>query len=281
MKVLTCDMKSETFTSDFVSSLRNTGFAVIVNHDIPKEKMDALYQKWAGVFADDKVKQIYLFDKQSQAGYFPFKSENAKGSTKKDLKEFWHIYCNRKDWKETVPLMSEYSVRNVFRPLEKLAIELLNTLEAQTPGENTNNKGWGNAVKGSDQTLFRILHYPPVGEGAEGVRAEAHEDINLITLLPSATAPGLQVKDASGNWHDVGVSEENAIIVNVGDMLQELTNGYYISTTHRVLNPTGEEALKPRYSAPLFLHPQSDFMLSSRHTANSYLMERLRELGLV
>ncbi len=281
MKVLTCDMQSVTFVDDFVSSLRNTGFAVIVNHGIEKERVEALYRKWAGVFADDNAKKVFLFNKESQAGYFPFKSENAKGSTKKDLKEFWHIYCNRENWKESVPLLSEYSVRDMFFPMETLATKLLNILEAQTPSESTNNKGWGNAVKGSDQTLFRILHYPPVGEGAEGVRAEAHEDINLITLLPSATAPGLQVKDAAGNWHDVGVDGENAIIVNVGDMLQELTNGYYISTTHRVLNPTGEEALKPRYSAPLFLHPHSDFMLSSRHTANSYLMERLRELGLV
>lgn len=83
MKVLTCDMQSDTFTKDFVSSLRNTGFAVIVNHGIAKKNMDALYKKWAGVFAEEKVKQIYLYDKQSQAGYFPFKSENAKGSTKK------------------------------------------------------------------------------------------------------------------------------------------------------------------------------------------------------
>lgn len=281
MKVLTCDMKSETFVQDFVSSLRNTGFAVIVNHDIPKDRIDNLYTKWAGVFNDQKVKEIYLFDKKTQAGYFPFKSENAKGSTKKDLKEFWHIYCNRKDWKESVPLLADPSVKWLFLPLQKLAINLLEILEAQTPGEFSNNKGWANAVKGSENTLFRILHYPPIGENAEGVRAEAHEDINLITLLPSATAPGLQVKDANGNWHDVGVSGDNAIIVNVGDMLQELTNGYYVSTTHRVLNPTGEDALKSRYSAPLFLHPQSDFMLSSRHTANSYLMERLRELGLV
>lgn len=281
MKVLTCDMKSETFVSDFVSSLRNTGFAVIVNHDIPKDRIDNLYTKWAAVFNDQKVKEIYLFDKKTQAGYFPFKSENAKGSTKKDLKEFWHIYCNRKDWKESVPLLADPSVKWLFLPLQKLAINLLEILEAQTPGEFSNNKGWANAVKGSENTLFRILHYPPIGENAEGVRAEAHEDINLITLLPSATAPGLQVKDANGNWHDVGVSGDNAIIVNVGDMLQELTNGYYVSTTHRVLNPTGEDALKSRYSAPLFLHPQSDFMLSSRHTANSYLMERLRELGLV
>src|SRR5690348_2378835 len=114
MKVLTCDMKSETFISDFVSSLRNTGFAVIVNHDIPKERIDNLYKKWAGVFSDEKVKEIYLFDKKTQAGYFPFKSENAKGSTKKDLKEFWHIYCNRKDWKESVPLLADPSVKWLF-----------------------------------------------------------------------------------------------------------------------------------------------------------------------
>ena len=112
------------------------------------------------------------------------------------------------------------------------------------------------------------------------MRAAAHGDINMLTLLPAATAGGLQVKDAQGNWLDVPI-KPNWIIVNVADMLQECTGYYYKSTTHRVLNPTGEAAKKSRLSMPLFLHPRDDVQLSARHTGKSYRAERYKELGLV
>ncbi len=132
------------------------------------------------------------------------------------------------------------------------------------------------------KTLLRVLHYPPL-EGDEelgAIRAGAHEDINLLTVLPAANEPGLQVKTKEGDWLDVPCDFGN-LIINIGDMLQEASGGYYPSTTHRVINPEGADKTKSRISLPLFLHPKPEVVLSERHTANSYLMERLRELGVI
>jgi isopenicillin N synthase-like dioxygenase len=144
-------------------------------------------------------------------------------------------------------------------------------------------------VEHSEQNLLRILHYPPLGLGSDAqritadgaVRAAAHEDINLITLLPAATYPGLQVKTKDGEWiwADMNVPKD-AIIVNAGDMLQEASGGYFKSTTHRVVNPTGLGATVSRYSMPMFIHPRPDVRLSDKYTAGEYLDERLKELGL-
>lgn len=289
MKVLTCDLNSSVFNQDFASSLKETGFAVITGHSLEQAEMQRFYEMWAKVFEDNKLKQKHLFTKETQSGYFPFKSENAKGSSVKDLKEFWHIYPNRDGSYADVPVLEKLpgigSRRNTFSvadQLESLAVQLLEALEEFTPSASNNNLGWGSAVKNSDQTLFRILHYPPLNgdEEPDAVRAAAHEDINLLTLLPVATAPGLQVQDKNGEWLTVS-AEQNSIIVNCGDMLEELTNGYYKSTTHRVVNPAPAFNKKSRYSAPLFLHPSKDFMLSSKYTAGEYLTERLKELGLI
>ena len=126
-----------------------------------------------------------------------------------------------------------------------------------------------------------MLHYPPLrGDEPEGaVRAAEHGDINLLTILPAATAEGLQAKMSNDEWVDVPINK-NWIIINSGDMLEEATGFYYPSTKHRVLNPTGEAAKKPRLSMPLFLHPRDDVKLSDRYTAHSYRMERYGELGL-
>ena len=137
-------------------------------------------------------------------------------------------------------------------------------------------------VEQSDKTLLRILYYPPL-EGDEelgAIRAGAHEDINLLTILPAANEPGLQVKTKENEWLDVPCDFGN-LIINIGDMLQEASEGYYPSTTHRVVNPEGADKTKSRISLPLFLHPKPDVVLSERHTANSYLMEHLRELGVI
>jgi len=129
--------------------------------------------------------------------------------------------------------------------------------------------------------LLRILHYPPltasVADGA--VRAAEHEDINLITLLPAATAPGLEVKDVHGNWHAVPC-DPGAVVVNAADMLQACTEHYYISTTHRVVNPEDENKHRSRYSMPLFLHAHPDVRLTGQLTAGQYLTQRLHEIGL-
>jgi isopenicillin N synthase-like dioxygenase len=137
-------------------------------------------------------------------------------------------------------------------------------------------------IKNSEQTLLRVLHYPPLdgSEEPDAIRAAAHEDINLLTILPAANEPGLQVKGKDGNWIDVPCDFGN-LIVNIGDMLQEASGGYFPSTTHRVINPEGSDQTRARISLPLFLHPRPDVVLSERYTADSYLTERLRELGVI
>jgi isopenicillin N synthase-like dioxygenase len=140
-------------------------------------------------------------------------------------------------------------------------------------------------IAGCDQTLLRVLHYPPLrGDEPPGSeRAAAHGDINLLTILPAATEPGLQVLgkelDAQGQrqWFDVPC-DFGLLIVNIGDMLEEASGHYYPSTTHRVLNPAGEGRFKSRVSLPLFLHPRREVRLSERYTVGSYFEERMQEL---
>jgi isopenicillin N synthase-like dioxygenase len=134
-------------------------------------------------------------------------------------------------------------------------------------------------LDGSDHTLLRVLHYPPLtgDEPAGALRAAAHGDINLLTLLPAATEPGLQVLGQDGGWHDVHC-DFNFLIVNIGDMLAEASGQYYPSTVHRVLNPMGAARAMPRISLPLFLHPRREVVLSERYTVGSYFDERMLEL---
>ena len=132
----------------------------------------------------------------------------------------------------------------------------------------------------SDQNLMRVIHYPPLNEmmNYDGVRAAAHTDINLITLLVSGSQPGLQVQDKKGQWIDVE-SKKGQVIINIGDMLQKCSQGYYPSTIHRVVNPK-KTSNKSRYSMPLFLHARDEVILSDNYTAKDYLNKRLKALGL-
>jgi isopenicillin N synthase-like dioxygenase len=277
MDVLTVRYGADDTGALLARSLRETGFAVIIAHPVPGELMEQTYAEWERFFATP-AKHEFTFDPTKQDGYFPFRSENAKGYPRKDLKEFFHVYPGT-----ALPGWMSEATRQLYGALSSLAGELLALVEDQTPADVCARLSMPlrKMVEGSPQTLFRILHYPPLsGAEEEGaVRAAAHEDINLITLLVAATAPGLQVLDARGRWREVP-ADAGSIVVNAGDMLQMATAGYYRSTTHRVVNPTGEEACRPRLSMPLFLHPWPEVRLSPTHTAGEYLEERLREIGL-
>lgn len=275
-------MKIETVSAYYpesgeklVESLKNTGFAVIVNHGIPDEMFEQAYKDFASYFAsEDKFKDLFASDRQR--GYYPMKSENAKGFNKKDLKEFYHLYPDM--YQQKVP--GNQNTWDLYKHMAQLGQHLLYKIDVNAEVEFS--KRLDLMADDSPQTLFRFLHYPPIGADEDGaVRAAAHEDINLITLLPAATYPGLQVKAANGDWifADMHVPK-NAIIVNAGDMLQEASGGYFKSTTHRVVNPTGHGATISRYSMPMFIHPHSEVRLSEKYTAGEYLDERLRELGL-
>jgi len=259
------------------SSLKDTGFAVVSGHPISPHLVGETYAEWERFFADP-AKHDYTFDPASQDGYFPFRSENAKGRTQKDLKEFFHVYPRTR-----LPEGVSDRTRRLYAALSDLAAELLGLIEAHTPDEVRSRISMPlpTMIAGSPHTLLRVLHYPPLGGEDEGgaVRAAAHEDINLITLLVAATAPGLQVSDTRGVWSDVP-ADPGTIVVNAGDMLEMATDGHYRSTSHRVVNPPAAESGRSRLSMPLFLHPTADVCLSERHTAGSYLEERLREIGL-
>lgn len=261
----------------FTESLHQTGFGVLTNHPLQQSMLQTIYDEWLGFFhTDSKFK--YPYDKEKFDGYYsPQVSETAKGFEKRDLKEFYHIY----PWGR-MPSEVSNAARDYYQQGSTLAAQLLQWVEDYTPADVRAHYSMplSKMIEGSGQTLLRVLHYPPLrGDEEPGaVRAAAHGDINLLTLLPAATQAGLQVLGKNDQWFDVPC-DFGMLIVNIGDMLNEASRGYYPSTIHRVLNPTGAEASKSRVSLPLFLHPRPDVVLSERHTAESYLSERLIELG--
>jgi isopenicillin N synthase-like dioxygenase len=221
-----------------------------------------------------------MFKPETQDGFFPASiSETAKGHTVKDIKEYFHVY----PWGR-IPEQLQDNILTYYQEANALAAELLDWVEAHSPAEVAANyrTELSQMIANSHKTLLRVLHYPPMtGDETPGaIRAAAHEDINLLTVLPAANEPGLQVQSLDGEWLDVP-SDFGNLIINIGDMLQEASAGYFPSTTHRVINPEGADMSKSRISLPLFLHPRPDVVLSERYTADSYLMERLRELGVI
>ncbi|MFQ6676352.1 MAG: 2OG-Fe(II) oxygenase family protein, partial [Fidelibacterota bacterium] len=216
-EVSTVDYRSPDGPEIFTDSLQKTGFAVLANHPLEASLVRTVYSDWASFFAGD-AKFDYLFDPEKQDGYFPFLSENAKGYSVKDLKEFYHVY----PWGRYPEEIGDQT-RILYDRLVALAAELLEWVERDTPGEV--RRGFSvpltEMIDGSSRNLLRVIHYPPLtGEEEEGaVRAAPHEDINLITLLVAGTEPGLRVKDLEGNWHDVAC-DYGTIVVNAGDMLQ-------------------------------------------------------------
>ena len=276
MKIETVDYTASDAGDRLARSLRETGFAVLANHPIRADRIDEAYALWGGFFASDS-KLNYLRDYEKQDGYFPFKSEHAKDAQKKDLKEFYHVY----PW-GSVPEDLEAFTRQLYADLTAIGIELLSWLDQLMPDEISASLSMPlqEMMQASQQSLLRILHYPPVSaeEDAAAIRAAAHEDINLITLLLAGSQPGLQARDKRGQWHDVPC-DPGMITINNGDMLSLATNGYFPSTTHRVINPDDKLNLS-RYSMPMFLHPHPDVKLRQDFTAEAFLQERLKEIGL-
>ena len=277
IQVSTVDFRSEASSVEFVDSLRKPGFAVVKNHPINMDLVNQVYSLWSNFFSSTE-KHNYLFHTIKQDGYFPFKSEHAKGCADKDLKEFYHIY----PWGRC-PESIEEKTRLLYSQLVDLASLLLTWIEEEVPDGISSKFSMPlrKMVEDSPQNLMRIINYPAISgqEDPNAVRAAAHEDINLITVLCASTESGLQAQDIDGNWHDIQC-DPGSIAVNTGDMLQMCSDGYFPSTTHRVINPGADKMNVARMSMPLFLHPNDDVVLSDKHTAASYLFERLQEIGL-
>ena len=277
MNVRKVDYKQIDAPYEFTRSLKQTGFSILTNHPINKSLIDKVYLEWEDFFSSN-LKDKYLFDPLKQDGYFPFLTENAKGHSLKDLKEFYHIY----PWGRYPKEISD-ATEILYKQLLELTSTLLGWIQEETPEKVKSNFSvpLDEMIIDSKTNLLRIIHYPPLdGNEKDGaIRGAAHEDINLITVLVAGTQPGLQVKDINESWHDVSC-DPGCLAINTGDMLQEASGGYFPSTTHQIVNPGSNIKNISRYSMPLFLHPEDSVQLSDKYTAREYLDERLMEIGL-
>ena len=270
------DYTSPNAKQSFVRSLRETGFGVLKNHPLNQNQVQGIYEQWRTFFSEERKNDFKVQDNGSGGFYPQSMSETAKGNTIKDLKEFFHFYSG-----DVCPDDLRPDVQSYYESAMTLTVELLQWIEDESPPEVSvlYSQRLSDMIEGSRKHVLRILHYPPLTgeEEPAAIRAAGHEDINLITILPASNEPGLQVLAKDGSWLEVPCDFGN-LIVNIGDMLQEASGGYFPSTTHRVVNPEGADKTVGRISLPLFCHPNPDVVLSDRYTADSYLQERLREL---
>lgn len=270
MKVKVVDFRSNSLEKDILESVINTGFVVLTNHGIEHDFIKQAQMAWRLFFLNKQEhKDSFVNPEDPNMGYAGLKKERAVGAKTADLKEFFH-------WKpgQKMPYEVWAVTQGLFYQLEEIGMKVLHILESH--GDRTDYQA---CCFNSDNTLLRSLYYPAMDftKETDAVRAAAHEDINYITLLVAASAPGLQVKDNDGNWHDVP-HETDSIVVNMGDMIQLASRGLYKSTTHRVINPDNNTS--DRVSMPLFIHPHSEVVLAEGVTAGQFLAQRLKEIYL-
>ena len=268
---------SSSIIHDFTQSLQNTGFVVLSEAPVDHTLIEEVYDLWGKFFLSDERFQ-YAFDTNTSDGYASTAlSETAKGYHTKDIKAFYHLLRNGR-----CPKSTKVASMRLFSQLEPVAKQALSWIESGLPEKIRQglSEPLTQMVQDSPNTKLRLIYYPPLtGNEPEGaVRAAQHADINLITLLPSATAGGLQVMRADGQWIDV-ICQPGDIIINAGDMLQMCTNANIRSTLHRVINPSEDENTA-RMSMPFFVHPRDNVRLSDAYTALDYRVERITENGL-
>ena len=291
------------FVQALGKAYEEVGFVAVKNHGVPDELIEQQYAYVQQFFALPLEKKLghEIKELAGQRGYTSFGREHAKGSEAPDLKEFFQYGQTVED---NDPIKSEYpenvvvdeidyfnkTIFDAYRNFEKSGKALLQAIALYLGLE----EHYFDKYIYNGNSILRCIHYPPItSEPKSAIRAEQHEDINLITLLVGASADGLQILTKQGDW--VGVTSlPDQIVVNVGDMLQRLTNNKLCSTTHRVVNPKRELWHTSRFSMPFFLHPRSEMNLAclencidKEHpkaypdaTAGEYLNERLREIGL-
>ncbi|SKB49617.1 Isopenicillin N synthase [Parapedobacter luteus] len=282
------------FSKEIGKAFNETGFVTIANHGMDKALIDELYAVVEAFFALPEVTKLKyeIPGLAGQRGYTSRGKEKAKDATVPDLKEFWQRGQDDNPAVNELPRFDEIT-GEVYRRLESAGRELLKAIAVYL--DLPEDYFEGKVHQGN--SILRAIHYFPIDEPDslpdDAVRAGAHEDINLITLLIGASADGLEVLTREGTWYPVKAHGED-IVVNVGDMLQRLTNNKLKSTTHRVVNPPREQMKTSRYSVPFFLHPKADMSLAVLEscigadnpkaytdiTAGDYLDERLRAIGL-
>ena len=294
--------RKAAFVQDLGKAYEEVGFVAVKNHGVPDELIADLYKYVQEFFSlpSEQKKKYEIPELAGQRGYTSFGKEHAKGSDAPDLKEFFQYgQIPRDNYKEEeyppnvqvnqIPAFNP-TMEAAYRAFEKSGTALLQAIALYL---GLDEHYFDNYVYNGN-SILRSIHYPPItSEPRSAIRAEQHEDINLITLLVGASADGLQILTKQNEW--VGVTSlPEQIVVNVGDMLQRLTNNKLRSTTHRVVNPPRELWHTSRFSIPFFLHPKSSISLQCLNscidaahpkayedaTAGEYLDERLREIGL-
>ncbi|WP_420142552.1 isopenicillin N synthase family dioxygenase [Sphingomonas sp.] len=292
------------FAQALGGSFARYGFAIVSDHGVPAEVIAEAEAKARAFFAlPEEVKRRYHLPGTGGArGLTPFGIETAKGATAHDLKEFYHIGRELPEGHR----FAEYMAPNVwpeevagFRAAELALFDALDAAGARLLAGVARYLGlapdfFADTVADGNSVL-RLLHYPPMGADGPSIRAGAHEDINTITLLLGAEEAGLELLDRDGNWLPVQ-PKAGELAINVGDMLQRLTNNLLRSTTHRVMNPAPERRGHARYSMPFFLHFRPDYLIETLPqcigpdrpnlypdpiTAHDYLLQRLREIKLI
>lgn len=297
-------IRKQKFVNEIGSAYEDIGFVALKGHFLSDELVDQLYKSVKEFFSlPVEAKEKYEIEGiGGQRGYTSFGKEHAKDKKEGDLKEFWHFgqYVDESEkqkynYPENVEVseVPEFNTagKEAYQQLEKTGIYVLRALALYL---GLNEFYFDDKVKNGN-SILRPIHYPPIKEEPKGaVRAGAHGDINLITLLMGASAGGLQVLRKDGVWVDA-LPQPDELVINVGDMLSRHTNNKLKSTIHQVINPPREEWDKPRYSIPFFMHPVSEMKLNvlencvdDQHpkqfediTAGEFLTQRLREIGLI
>lgn len=297
------EAQKAAFVEQLAHAFHDIGFVGVINHGVPKQLIDDFYTAANRFFAlSEEVKRQYeIPELAGQRGYTSFGKEHAKQSQVADLKEFFQIgqqveagHARKANYPDNVTTkeIPEFTRLGweLYQSFQTAGRHLLRAIATHLELD----ENYFSVRTHEGNSILRAIHYPPIiQEPNSAIRAEQHEDINLITLLVGASAGGLQLLNKQNIWLDI-VPEADEIVVNVGDMLQRLTNNYLKSTTHRVVNPPREDWHKPRLSIPFFMHPVSEMDLTCLAscvtpdnplhyepiTAGEYLNERLREIGL-
>jgi isopenicillin N synthase-like dioxygenase len=297
------DKDPQGFAQELGNSFVEYGFAIVRNHGIPQELIDRAEQLSKQFFAlPDEVKRKYLIEGSGGArGYTAFGIETAKGAQAFDLKEFWHVgrelsaghkfrdVMADNIWPDEIPGFKE-TYLELYDAFDAAGVKVLRAIARFL---NVDEDYFTDTVRDGN-SVMRLLHYPAQNEPTGNhIRAGAHEDINTITLLLGAEEAGLELKTKDGRWIPVS-PKPGELVINIGDMLQRLTNGYLRSTSHRVVNPAPDRASHARYSMPFFLHFRPDFVIEALPgtvppgeepkwppiSSHEYLQERLREIKL-
>ena len=288
------------FVKELFTGIKDYGFIILTDHTVAQDVIDEGYKAVQEFFSlsEEKKKEYVCLEGGGQRGYTAFGTEHAKDSPYKDLKEFWHVgrevsddhkfnkYYPKNIWPSEIKGFEE-NLQNLYNELDKTSFYLLEALGKALDVSST----YFSDMIDTGNSILRAIHYPPVGEAPPvgSVRAAAHGDINLITILMGATSSGLQLLDRDGTWLDVE-TKPGQLVVDSGDMMSRITNEVIPATIHRVINP--EDSKSARFSMPFFVHPHPEAMLECIPScigdgakfppvsAHESLMERLREIGL-